>query len=242
MDNAVDTALAPLDELIELLPKIEKAKERARLGTALQKSTMSAERYDHFPALIDGLVTLVEAADADFEAVRSEIGFSLIEIIKMSRILSGEPTIDQLDAINQIGLTRLPLEIEKIENYVEGAWRKAVQDALGGQAALGEVLTNIPGVEALGRDLLRLAARTKKLEDASRPAADRVKERNALVAEASALSDRLLGVGIAPPIANFLVAVAARPVRLSELTDEILGWIRDHQALPLFTVSAHGAT
>lgn len=242
MDYATDLDLAPLDELIELLPKIETAKERARLGTALQKATASAERFDHIPALIEGLVALVEAADADFEAVRSEIGTSLSEIVKMSRILSGEPTIDQLDAINQIGLTRLPFEVEKIGNYVEGVWRKAVQDALGGQAALGEVLTNIPGVEALGRDLLKLAARAKKLEDASRPAVDRVKERNALVAEASALNERLLAVGVAPPIANFLVAVAARPVRLSDLTDEILGWIRDHEALALFTVSAHGAT
>lgn len=242
MDDAADIALAPLDELIELLPKIEKAKERARLGTALQKATASAERFDRFPALLEGLVALVEATDADFEAVRSEIGTSLSEIVKMSRILCGEPSIDQLDAINQTGLTPLPFEMEKIENRVEGVWRKAVQDALGGQAALGEVLTNITGVETLGRDLLKLAARAKKLEDASRPAAHRVKERDALVAEASALNDRLLAVGVAPPIANFLVAVAARPVRLSNLTDEILGWIRDHDALALFTVSAHGAT
>jgi hypothetical protein len=242
MDDEIDVALAPLDELVELLPKIEKAKERARLGTALQKATASAERFDRFPALIQSLAILVEAADADFEAVRSEIGASLSEIVKMSRILAGEPTIDQLDGINQVGLTRLPFEIEKIESRIEGVWRKAVQDALGGQAALGEVLTNIPGVEELGRDLLKLAGRAKRLEDASRPAIDRVKERDALVTEASALNDRLLGVGVAPPIAAFLVAVAARPVRLSDLTDEILGWIRDHDALALFTVSAHGAT
>lgn len=242
MDDVADTTLAPLDELIELLPKIDKAKERARLGTALQKATASAERLDSFPALMEGLTTLVEAADADFEAVRSEIGASLSEIVKMSRILAGEPTIEQLDAINQIGLTRLPFEMEKIERVIEGVWRKAAQDALGGQAALGEVLTNIPGTEALGSDLLKLAARAKKLEDTSRPPADRVKERDTLVVEASALNDRLLAVGVAPPIAAFLVAVAARPVRLSDLTDEILGWIRDHDALALFTVSAHGAT
>ncbi|WP_375187819.1 hypothetical protein [Sphingobium yanoikuyae] len=242
MDDVADTTLAPLDELIELLPKIDKAKERARLGTALQKATASAERLDGFPALLEGLTTLVEAADADFEAVRSEIGASLGEIVKMSRILAGEPTIEQLDAINQIGLTRLPFEMEKIERGIEGVWRKAAQDALGGQAALGEVLTNIPGVEALGSDLLKLAARAKKLEEASRAPADRVKERDTLVVEASALNDRLLAVGVAPPIAAFLVAVAARPVRLSDLTDEILGWIRDHDALALFTVSAHGAT
>ena len=242
MDDVADTTLAPLDELIELLPKIDKAKERARLGTALQKATASAGRLDGLPALLEGLATLVKAANADFEAVRSEIGASLGEIVRMSRILAGEPTIEQLDAINQIGLTRLPFEMEKIERGIEGVWRKAAQDALGGQAALGEVLANIPGVEALGSDLLKLAARAQKLEDASRPPADRVKERDTLVAEASALNDRLLAVGVAPPIAAFLVAVAARPVRLSDLTDEILGWIRDHDALALFTVSAHGAT
>jgi hypothetical protein len=242
MDNTVDTALAPLEELIKLLPKIEKAKEHARLGTALQKATASAERFDRFPALLEGLVILVEATDAEFEAVRPEIGASLSEIVKMSRILAGEPTIDQLDAINQIGLTRLPFQMDKIESRIEAAWRKTAQDALGGQAALGEVLINIPGMEALGRDLLKLAARAKKLEDASRPADDRVKEFNALVVEVSALNDRLLDVGVAPSIAAFLVAVAARPVRLSDLTDEILGWIRDRDALALFTVSAHGAT
>lgn len=242
MDDAAETTLAPLDELIELLPKIDKAKERARLGSALQKATASAERLDGFPALLEGLTTLVEAANADFETVRSEISASLGEIVKMSRILTGEPTIEQLDAINQIGLTRLPFEMEKIEKGIEGVWRKAAQDALGGQAALGEVLTNIPGVEALGSDLLKLAARAKKLEDARRPPADRVKERDTLVVEASALNDRLLAIGVAPSIAAFLVAVAARPVRLSDLTDEILGWIRDHDALALFTVSAHGAT
>lgn len=242
MDDAVDTTLAPLDELIELLPKIDKAKERARLGTALQKATASAEQLVGFPTLLEGLATLVEAAEADLKAVRSEIGASLSEIVKMSRILAGEPTIEQLDAINQISLARLPFEIEKVERAIEGVWRRAAHDALGGQAALGEVLTNIPGVEALGSDLLKLAARAKKLEDSSRPPADRVKERDALVVEASRLNDRLLAVGIAPPIAAFLVAVAARPVRLSDLTDEILAWIRDHDALPLFTVSAHGAT
>lgn len=241
MNGATDTALAPLEELIELLPKIEQAKERARLGTALEKATASAERFDHFPALIESLSILVEAANADFEAVRSEIGASLNEIVRMGRTLAGEPTIDQLDEINQIGLTRLPLQVEKIQSCVEAVWRRAVQDALGGQAALGEVLTNIPGVESLGRDLLKVAARARKLEDASRPTIDRVKERDDLAKEALALNDRLLAVGVAPPIAAFLVAVAAQPVRLSDVSDEILGWIRDHDALALFSVSAHGA-
>lgn len=242
MDDSVDTALAPLEGLIELLPDINDAKARARLGTALQKATASAEQFKHYPALVEGLVILAKATDADFRPVRSEIDAPLSAIIRMSRILAGEPTIEQLDDVNQKGFTRLELDIEKIESRVEGLWRTAVRDALGGQAALGSVLTKIPGVDALGRDLLKLAARAQTLEDTSRPATKRVTERDALVVEASALSDRLLAVGVAPPIAEFLVAVAAGPVRLSDLTDEILGWIREHDASALFTVSAHGAT
>jgi hypothetical protein len=242
MNDVTSLVLSPLDELIELLPKIEKAKERARLGTVLQKATASVQQFNYVPTLIEGLIVLVEATDADFDSVRSEIDATLRDIAKMSRILAGEPTIDQLDSINNKDLTKLSLEVEKIQSRIEGLWRKTVRDALGGQAALGGVLMNIPGVEALGGDLLRLAARASKLEDASRPALDRVNERDALVNEASALNERLLAFGVAAPIANFLVAVAAGPVRLSDLTDEILGWIREHNALSLFDVSAHRTT
>src|SRR3546814_15584161 len=81
--NISDSAdLAPLDDLIALLPKIEKAKERARLGTALQKATATVERLDRLPALMRDLLILVEAADADFEEARSEIGYALSAIIK----------------------------------------------------------------------------------------------------------------------------------------------------------------
>jgi hypothetical protein len=241
MDEAAEITLAPLDALIDLLPKIEKAKERQRLGSALQKATAAAARYDLYPGLLTDLTMLVDASDGDFEEIRSDIGSTMVEIIKMGRVLAGEPTIEQLDAINQVDLTRLPLEIKRIEDRIEGVWRRTVQDALGGQAALGEVLTNISGVDALGHELLKLASRAQKLEDRGCQAADRVTERNLLLTEASALNDRLLAVGVAPPIADFLVSVAAKPVRLSDLTDEILGWIRDHDALALFTVSARGA-
>src|SRR3546814_630221 len=199
--NISDSAdLAPLDDLIALLPKIEKAKERARLGTALQKATATVERLDRLPELMRDLLILVEAADADFEEARSEIGYALSEIIKMGRVLGGEPSIDDLDAINQGGLARLPLEVEKIENRIESVWKKSVQDALGGQAALGEVLNNIPGVEALGRDLLMLAAQARAIQDPATAAAERVKQRDALLEKAAALNDRLLEVGVDPPV------------------------------------------
>ena len=44
-DTTESQDLAPLEDLINLLPKIEQAKERARLGTALHKATASAELY-----------------------------------------------------------------------------------------------------------------------------------------------------------------------------------------------------
>ena len=87
-----------------------------------------------------------------------------------------------------------------------------------------------------------VALRAKKLEDESRRASDRAEEHDTLLVEASALNGRLLAAGVAPPIAKFLVDVASRPVRLSDVSDEILAWIRDHDALALFSVSANGAT
>lgn len=230
--------LAPLDELVGILPKIEQAKERARLGTALQKATASAEQYGHFPERLIGLSTLLAAIDLDKEELRGELGLTLTTIAKMGQTLGGNPTIDQLDGINQAGMAQLPLQVDKVAARVEDLWRRAVQTDLGGQAALGEVLSAIPGVEALGRDLKALAVRTRALDDPKMVAEQRVAERDALLLEASALQARLLDAGIAAPIADFLVSVAANPVRLSDLTEEIFEWIRSHDALALFSVSA----
>lgn len=242
MSDTTDSQdLAPLEELINLLPKIEQAKEQARLGTALQKATASAELYNHFPDRLNGLSALLGAIDFEKEELRGELGLTLATIAKVGLTLGGDPTIEQLDAINQAGMVQLPLQIEKIEGRVELLWCRAVHADLGGQAALGEVLSAIPGVEALGRDLQALAARTRALDDAKIAAGQRIAERDALREEASALQERLLEAGIAAPIADFLVSVAANPVRLSDLTDEIYEWIRSHDALSLFSVSAHGA-
>lgn len=242
MSDAVDIQdLAPLAELIDLLPKIGRAKERARLGSALQKATASADLYDSFPDRLNDLATLLSAIDLDKEELRGELVPTLATIMKMGRTLGGEPTIDQLDAINQAEIALLPFQIDKIEARIEVLWRRAVHADLGGQAALGEVLSAIPGVDALGHDLKALALRTRALDDAKIASLQRIAERDALRKEASALQERLLEAGIAAPIADFLVLVAASPVRLSDLTDEIFEWIRSHGALSLFSVSAHGA-
>lgn len=240
-EDADPQELAPLDALIEILPKIEKAKERARLGTALQKATAAAEQYASVPERLNGLSKLLGAIALDKEDLRAELSLTLNTIAKMGRVLGGEPTIEQLDGINQAGMAQLPLHIDKVATRVEEVWRRDVQQNLGGQAALGEVLSAIPGVEALGSDLSKLATRTRALEDAKTPAEQRIVERDALLVEASALANRLLEAGIAPPIAEFLVAVAANPVRLSDLSEEIFAWIREHDALALFSVSASGA-
>lgn len=233
--------ITPLEALVNILPKIEAAKQRARLGNALDKATAAVERLSYCPDLLSDLGILASASGSGLEAWRSEIEQTLADITRTSKLLAGHPSVEDLDYVNQIGLTQLPLQVEKIEERIENAWRRTVQQALGGQGALGEVLTNIPGVEDLGRELTGLAAQAKRLEDRTKPAAWRVAERTKLTEQASDLADQLLGAGIAPPVAEFLVAVAAGPVRLSNLTDDIYTWIKEHNALALFTVSARGA-
>ena len=239
-DDTKDTMLAPLDELIAILPKIEQAKERARLGTALQKATISAEQFKWVPSRLEGLSTLLEGIATHKGELRTDIEPALNAIINLARLLTGEASIEVLDDINQRGMARLPLHIDKVEDRIEALWKQSIQQDLGGQAALGKILSAIPGVESLGQDLANLAARTRALEDSKIPANDRVAERNTLMTEASALADRLLKAGIAPPIAEFLVAVTTGPVRLSNLTEDIFAWIRDHEALEQFSVSVQG--
>ncbi len=232
-------ALAPLDELIEILPKIAAAQQRARLGTALQKATTTVERLDDLPARLAGLDALVSAS-------RSKLGDAtdvrqiLSTIATMARMLAGQPSIEELDHVNQVGLNQLPFHFQRVEEQVEGAWQAAVNEVLGNQGALGHVLLNIPGVESLGRKLIALAARAAALENKLKPAAWRVAELDHLLSERTDIAGRLQDAGIAQNIASFLLAVAAKPVRLSDLTDDILAWLKDHDALEMFDVSARG--
>lgn len=239
-DGSNEATLAPIDDLIAILPKIEEAKERARLGSALQKATFASEEHSGVPSHLDNLSALLSATALDKDDLRAKLEPTLVSIINMGRVLSGDLTIEQLDEINQSGMTLLPSNVEKIERYIEELWKDSIQQGLGGQAALGGVLSAIPGLEALGRKLSDFAARTRSLENDHTPAKDRVAERDALLLEASALSDRLEEAGIESLIAEFLVAVAQNPVLLSDLTEEILAWIREHNALTLFSVSARG--
>ena len=55
------------------------------------------------------------------------------------------------------------------------------------------------------------------------------------------MANRLLEAGVAPSIATFLVAVAAKPFSFPDLTEEIFAWIREHRALALFYVPARRA-
>lgn len=242
-DDADDgvTELAPLDDLIGLLPQIAGARERARLGTALQKATASAAELDYCPDLLADLALLAAASSRDLAPLRASIGPQLASVLELGRKLSGELTTESLSAAAQTDLPRLEFAVERIRDCVEGLWREATEADLGGQAALGEVLTGIATTETLGRDLVRLGVRVKRLVDRNTPAADRIVERDKLIAQASALDARLHETGVAPPIAHFLLTVAVRPARLSELTDEILAWIRDHDALDRFVVSTRGA-
>jgi hypothetical protein len=242
-DDIEQATLAPLDALIAILPQIQKAKERDRLGDALRKATGAAERYAWIPERLKDLSIVLdaigakEAAGAKKESLRLELRAALDAVIRLGRLLGGELSIEDLVRVNQDSMRALPFHIENIEQKVESLWRASIEQAFGGQAALGQVLSIIPGIELLGRDLTILSARIGFLTDAKRPARDRVHERNELVIKVSAMADRLLEAGVAPSIAAFLVAVAANPVQLSEITDEILAWIREHKALSLFLVS-----
>jgi hypothetical protein len=240
-DSIDEATLAPLDELIAILPQIEPAKERAELGDVLQKATRAAERYAEIPERLENLSTLLDAIIANKQQLRLDLGQDLNDVIRMAHILAGEPSKEDLINVNQDAMPKLELRIQNIERQVEGLWRDCVELALGGQAALGLVLSAIPGVKSMGREVTSLAARVASLTDATRPAHDRVTERDELVTKASAMADRLLQAGVAPPIAAFLVAVAANPVQLSDLTEEIFAWIREHEALALFSVSTRRA-
>jgi hypothetical protein len=234
--------LAPLTELQLILSRIERAKQNNLLGSALFKTTTFANDYRWVPVRLRELSTLLEANTENGEDLCVKLSSTLDAVNKLGENLSGEITIVQLDEANQHQMPQLPLQIEKIVQEIEDSWKRLIQKELGGQAALGEILTSIPGMQNLGDELIKLADRTRLLEVNSKSSDERVTEFRTLVGEASLLNQRLLKAGIKEHIAEKLVKVVANPVPLDEITEEFLQWIRDHDALSLFYVSVGTAS
>ena len=240
--ESIDEArLAPLEELFALMPQIQPAKERADLGEALRKVTSAAEQFDAIPEKLGNLATLLDVIADHSERLREDIGDELHYVIQMAKLLAGSPSKEDLVKLHQDFLSTLGYRIQTIERPIEARWRDFIERTLGGRRALGEVLSTIPNLQELGRDLMRFAVRVESLKLAKGPPRERAAERDELVAEVSALANRLLTAGVAPPIAQFLVAVAANPVQLSDLTEEVFDWIRTHAALTRFVVSTRKA-
>lgn len=240
IEAPVSTSLAPIDDLLALVPAIKAAKDRQRLGNALMKATATATRLADVPTQLEGLAVLLEALETDKTVLKNEISATLGVMAGMARRLAGELSSEDLENINGQGLVQLPLQVEKVERQIELVWRSEINRTLGGQAALGLVLSAISGVQALGKEITGLAARADKLSDSSIAAAKRVAERDALLKEGDALEQKIRSAGIEPAIAKFLVQAATGTVRLSQLDDATFAWIRDNGADDLFQISARG--
>lgn len=235
-ENADVLDLAPLDELIALVPKLDLANERRRLGTALQKATANAETWKDLPERLEAWADLAQAGGAsaeDFEAIAP----ALASIFAMARALGSGLTVEQLDQLNQVAFNQLSFQVDKIEQVVEAVWRRSVEDAIGGQRGLGLVLERIPDVQSLGRELSDLARRGDLLTDRARPAAWRIAERERLAAARAELTGKLEAAGIASEMVTFLLAIADGPVRLGDVSDAVLAWLRAHTAFDMFDLT-----
>ena len=73
-DGIDEVTLAPLDELIAILPEIQKAKDRDRLGDALQKQPMQPRKASWIPEQLEDLNTLLDVIGADKEKLARRPG------------------------------------------------------------------------------------------------------------------------------------------------------------------------
>mgnify|MGYP001810379664 CR=1 FL=1 len=252
-----EIALAPLDGLIGSLGELNEAVERSRLGAALENATAYANACVACPSAIKDYTLLVETAVEKRDALRAEFLEKLSKIADMGKTLAGNPTVQELEELNQTTLGYLQRDVQTLVAFaehealpygetlvarVESAWVDSVQATFGGQGALGGVLAGISGTEEIGKALVNVADRSKALANKSRSAEERVALRAALLEEVDALGVSLKGAGVDSKIADFLVSVAARPMRLSDVSVETLTWIREHNALDKFEISTATAT
>lgn len=235
MHDVQDARPDPLAELERLLPEVPAAKEARALGTALSKASEQAAAIDGRLDRLETAAVLVPLCSGHLAEEREGMDKALDELEEIAARLSAAASREDLEEL-QFGLRTVPKDLAAIEQGVDRAWRRLVRGLFEGPAAAGAILSRIPATSSVGTALVQIGQSAKRIEGSPWDEASRT-DLASLIERKTEVIQGWADGGAGDAITSFLRDVTSGVLPLSRLTPEIYSWLKDNQALDLFTVS-----
>lgn len=225
-----------LELLEELAPRIDSAKKSLAFGAAADRARVPVEQAPRHALLLARLVQCAHDLDGLSDVVlRQRLSTAITKAESVGESLEHAETAADLEAAaadySVVGNALMQV-IERLRNH----WSQLVAQDFGDLAAVGHLLSKIPGAEAIGRDLVEISAAAQTLAD-SDPSADKLAEAApALRLRRAQTLDAMQAFTGEPEVDAFLEAVTRQEASLDMVTPKVMAWLTYKGALSAFRV------
>lgn len=226
------TALEALEGVIGLLPD---AAKKSGFGSELRNAAAVPEEAQKLCDRAEDLIRLAACLGAlNHEGRREQLEELVYDCLEAGKALEEARDAPSLARARQ-KISDLRAPVNNLNRSVVEDWQACQGNVFRPLKPYGELLKQIGGLERLGEEFVQLAedvARIRSGDNASTllnavtAAFSRLEELQ--VRRSASLSD--------PAIGAFLNALAEQRATLSDLSEEVLDWLRDRNALSRFEI------
>jgi nucleotide-binding universal stress UspA family protein len=230
----------PLLELETLAPLIPAAIQAQRLeqalGRAVEKVAEVPRQAARFQALVEAAVRLGVANDTN---ARRPLQEAVEEAENIGDLLEGARTPEDLQYVSD-DFPKLVGALRSLDIVVRQYWRLTVSNEFQSLLSVGDLLTRIPGTQALGTRLRSISQEAQLLAERNPPAEQLAPEIQRLRNTRAQLDVELHQLSSNPDVDAFITAVARDTATLAHVTPPVMDWLQRNDALEAFAV--RGAT
>jgi hypothetical protein len=226
----------PLEELEALASQIPAAKDRQRLGDALDQAVQAVSEAENAIARLERVAELAPVVGAFLDPTDAEQCRQLMATIRGTgtRLCQARDQATLEEATRQA--SALEGHVSQAEALLQRGWRDKVEDAFAATGALGAVLREIPETRDLGSEMDTLLQRGRSLAASTDDPERCAQQFRALIAERDSAREKLGGLGAGDDVVAFLLAVAGHSATLEHVTAEVREWLEAHSTLRRFKV------
>jgi|GEM_PF-3634621 len=226
----------PLEELETLAAQIPAAKNRQRLGDALDNAVQAVTEAEGAIARLERLAEFAPIVGAFLDPTDREQSRQLLTRIRGigTHLCQAHDQATLEEATRQA--SAFQGHVSQTEALLQRGWREKVEDAFAATGTLGAVLREIPETRELGSEMETLLRRGEILADSMDDPEQCAQQFSTLTAERDSAREKLGGLGAGDDVVAFLLAVAGHSATLGDVTPEVRDWLKERSALERFKV------
>lgn len=226
----------PLGRLESLSGQIQGAKDRHRLGDALDAAVQAVDGAESAIERLEELVGFTRLIRGFLDQSDREQCFVLLNRVRTL----GQHLFQVFDTATlqdgKAGISQLATQVEQFDRIINRGWKTKINNAFAATGQLGGVLREISETRQLGLEMEEIVLHADQLEAGLVDAEESGTRFEELAIKRDRSREKLTNLGAGKEVVDFLSAVANQSATLVAVTTQVRTWLDERNALGRFKV------